>query len=190
MKSESKMKLEITARRTFFANIAITLMSVLLNTSPSVLAGEGEDNRAPEVPAEIAVREGNKVHFHGFGRGFQIYTWNGASWGPAVPDATLFDNEGNIVATHFIGPTWRSNSGSSVVGAVIPPRITVDPTAIPWLLLAAVKTEGPGIFAGTTFVQRVNTVGGLAPSTPGAFVGQVASIPYTADYFFYRSANK
>ena len=39
---------------------------------------------------------------------------------------------------------------------------------------------------GTTFIQRVNTTGGKAPSTDGAFVGQVARVPYTADYFFYR----
>jgi hypothetical protein len=43
---------------------------------------------------------------------------------------------------------------------------------------------GPGIFANTTFIQRVNTVGGKSPSTDGTFVGQVAKVPYTADYFF------
>jgi len=53
----------------------------------------------------------------------------------------------------------------------------------------AVTTEGPGIFADTTFIQRVNTVGGKAPSADGAFVGQVARVPYTADYFFYRKTN-
>jgi hypothetical protein len=67
----------------------------------------------------------------------------------------------------------------------------VDPDAIPWLLLAAVpaSTEGPGIFADTTYIQRVNTSGGKAPSVTGNFVGQVARVPYTADYYFYRQSN-
>jgi hypothetical protein len=48
------------------------------------------------------------------------------------------------------------------------------------------STHGPGIFADTTYIQRVNTTGGKAPSADGAFIGQVARVPYTADYFFYR----
>jgi len=151
-------------------------------------AGTGNDNRAPEVPEDIAVPAGNKVHFHGFGVGVQIYTWDGVSWGAAVPEATLFDGNG-IVAIHFAGPTWQSNSGSQVVGALPPKAVTVDPNAIPWLRLSAKSTEGPGIFANTTFIQRVNTSGGKAPSANGAFVGQVARVPYSADYFFYRRAN-
>jgi len=35
----------------------------------------------------------------------------------------------------------------------------------------------------------VNTTGGKSPSADGAFVGQVARVPYTADYFFYRHTN-
>ncbi len=164
-------------------------------TTSSVLA---DDNRAPEVPTTISVGETNKVHFHGFGVGFQIYTWNGTSWGGAVPEATLFDDDGNVVAVHFgvfavngsfVGPAWQSNSGSKVVGKIPPAAVTVDTNAIPWLRLEAVNPEGPGIFAATTFIQRVDTTGGKAPSTNGSFVGQVARIPYTADYFFYRQTS-
>ena len=149
-------------------------------------AAQATDNRAPEVPDQIAVGDTNKVHFHGFGVGFQVYTWDGTSWGTAVPDATLFDEDGNVVADHFAGPTWRSNSGSEVVGALPPAAVTMDPRAIPWLRLAAKTTHGPGVFADTTFIQRVNTTGGKAPSENGTFIGQVARVPYSADYFFYR----
>jgi hypothetical protein len=156
----------------------------------ALAAGSDKDNRAPEVPVTIAVPVGNKVHFHGFGMGVQIYTWNGANWGTAVPEATLFNGNG-VVAIHFAGPTWESNSGSQVVGALPPKSATVDSNAIPWLRLQAVEesTHGPGIFANTTYIQRVNTTGGKAPSANGAFVGQVARVPYTADYFFYRKTN-
>ena len=171
---------------------------LLLCAAAAFAVQAGTDNRAPEVPDTIAVPVGNKVHFHGFGVGVQIYTWNGTSWGSAVPEATLFNGEGVVAihfgvfdATHFVGPAWESNSGSEVVGALPPKSVAVDTNAIPWLRLAAVKelTHGPGIFADTTFIQRVNTTGGKAPSTDGAFVGQVARVPYTADYYFYRQSN-
>src|ERR1051326_2561038 len=131
----------------------------------AMAAAPGVDNRAPEVPGQIAVPVGNKVHFHGLGIGVQIYTWTGSSWGSAVPEALLFDNDGDIVAVHFAGPTWVSNSGSQVVGALPPQTAIVDTNAIPWLLLQAKAdaTHGPGIFANTTYIHRVNTVGGKAP---------------------------
>ena len=160
-------------------------LALISASTPSALA---DDKRAPEVPDDIAVESGNRVHFHGFGVGVQIYTWNGRDWGTAVPDAILFNAEG-IVATHFAGPTWESNSGSTVVGAVVQPTVTVDTNSIPWVRLQAVHTEGPGIFANTSFIQRVNTSGGKAPSTNGTVIGQVARVPYTADYFFYRKSN-
>src|SRR6266511_1981567 len=156
-------------------------LALLLGGGLAALAG-GKDNRAPEVPDDIAVPAGNKIPFHGFGVGVQIYTWNGASWGTAVPEAILFHAEG-IVTIHFGGPTWQSNSGSTVVGA-LPPVVFTR-----WMKVVLAKNPvGPGIFANTTFIQRVNTTGGKAPSTDGAFVGQVARVPYTADYFFYRQS--
>ena len=45
----------------------------------------------------------------------------------------------------------------------------------------------------TTFIQRLNTIGGLAPATGcGALsdVGNEAFVPYTADYFFYKEKDK
>jgi hypothetical protein len=175
-----------------------SVAAALLCTATAFAVQAGNDNRAPEVPDKIAVEAGNKVHFHGYAIGFQVYTWNAGSWGSAVPDATLFDDDGNIVATHFglfdathfVGPVWKSNSGSEVVGALPPTSIIVDETAIPWLRLAAVKnlTHGPGILAETTFIQRVNTVGGKAPLVAGT-PGQIAAVPYTAEYYFYRKSN-
>ena len=169
--------------------------ALLLCAVAASTAQAGTDNRAPDdVPPQIAVSSlTNKVSFHGFGVGFQIYTWDGSSWGHVVPDATLFDDEGNVVATHFAvpsgNPAWQSNSGSRVVGALPPTAVIVDTNSIPWVRLQPLTTEGPGVFADTTFIQRVHTVGGKAPTTPGSFVGQRAPVAYTADYFFYRHSN-
>ena len=74
--------------------------------------------------------------------------------------------------------------------------VTVDPKAIAWLLLDGVGSQngptGGDKLTGTTFVQRLNTTGGLAPSTGCSSltdVGNQAFVPYTADYFFYKKAD-
>src|SRR5262245_6501855 len=163
---------------------ALTL--VLLAAVAPVGADPGNDNRAPDLSdcPELKVESGNKVAFQALGVGVQIYRWDGTSWVFVAPEAVLYHGNGQV-ATHFAGPTWESNSGSIVVGTVID-RCSPDPDAIPWLLLGAAFTDGPGIFDRVTFIQRLNTVGGLAPDEPGDFVGEVARVPYAADYVFYR----
>jgi hypothetical protein len=53
--------------------------------------------------------------------------------------------------------------------------------------------EGPtggDLLTRTTFVQRVNTSGGLAPAdgcSQASDVGKKAFMPYTADYFFFTT---
>ena len=139
---------------------------------------------------DIGVPEGSRDSFHVFGKGVQIYRWTGTAWVFFNPAADLYaDADGNgLVGTHFgtpNGPGWRTFSGSQVVGTVSG-RCTPNPAAIAWVRLDAVAS-GAGVFEQTKFIQRVNTVGGLAPTAPGSFVGQEARVPYTADYFFYRA---
>jgi hypothetical protein len=90
------------------------------------------------------------------------------------------------VGVHYVGPKWESYGGSTVVGSVMA-NCVPDPSAIPWLLLRTVSTTGPGIFSPVTYIQRVNTTGGLAPAAPGSFVGETVDVPYTAEYYFYRA---
>jgi hypothetical protein len=144
---------------------------------------------APQLGScdSLAAPEGTKLSFHTFATGDQIYRWNGTSWVFVAPSADLFADATatGAVGTHFAGPTWLSNSGSAVVGAVAK-RCPAPGNAIPWLLLSAVSSTGPGIFDGTTHIQRLNTVGGSAPAEPGSFLGEERRVPYTADYYFYR----
>jgi Protein of unknown function (DUF3455) len=169
-----------------------TSAMLLLAVAALSRAARADDQRAPDLVGDcqrLRVGPGNKVAFHAFGVGVQIYRWSGTSWVFVAPEAVLYADAGDhgVVGIHFGGPTWQSNSGSKVVGTVID-HCTPNPDAIPWLLLGAASTEGPGIFDHVTYLQRVNTVGGKAPTDPGAFPGQVARVPYSADYFFYRRA--
>jgi hypothetical protein len=168
---------------------ALALPLLALTLAAPAGADPSDDLRPPDLGdcQQLQVRPGNELIFHAFGAGVQVYRWDGTSWNFVAPQAVLFADSGlhGIVGIHFGGPTWESVSGSRVVGAVID-HCTPDPDAIPWLLLQATSSEGPGVFDGVSYLQRLNTVGGIAPGVPGAFPGQVVRVPYTADYYFYR----
>jgi len=87
------------------------------------------------------------VFLVGHAVGVQIYVCNntagGYAWSLVAPRAKLYDDKDDLLATHFGGPTWQAKDSSCVVGRV-ENRVTVDPTAISWLRLAAdAKGAGP-----------------------------------------------
>lgn len=155
---------------------------------------EERSGKTPELPAgceRLQVEDGTKLAFRAYAIGVQVYRWNGASWGFVGPIANLHADEGlnGQIGIHYGGPTWEGNGGSKVVGRRID-GCSPEAMAIPWLLLEAVTSDGPGIFHRISYIQRLYTAGGLAPSAPGANVGDEARVPYTAEYYFYRSKNK
>jgi hypothetical protein len=173
------------------AQLVAPALALLLGACASSSNAEpANDNRAPEVPTAIQVPgTTNKVHFHVFAVGVQIYTWNGTSWVFQAPEAVLFADAGvnGEVGIHYGGPTWKTESGSKVVGAAVANAPSPNPDSVPQLLVRAVSTEGPGILERTTYIQRVNTIGGKAPSNDGTAIGEEARVPYTAEYYFFRS---
>src|SRR5918994_1571043 len=125
--------------------------------------------------------------------GVQKYTCQAnGTWLFTDPEATLYKTTGapRPVGTHFLNfstgrPVWRFKGASSVQAA----RTQSAPGGtgnIAWLLLQGVETS-PGRLGQTTWIQRLNTTGGVAPAgacTPGA----TTAVPYSADYFFWREA--
>jgi hypothetical protein len=131
----------------------------------------------------------------------------------------LFNRNGKQLTTHFFSPnpfeantdptqigdrmiraTWQDSRDTSRVWARSSQNSTdsgfVARDAIAWLLLEVVGAQkgptGGDTLTPTHFVQRVNTVGGLAPSTGCGSthdIGNQAFVPYEADYFFYREAH-
>jgi hypothetical protein len=125
--------------------------------------------------------------------GVQIYTCagqgSGVAWTLKAPEAVLRDAGGKVVARHFAGPAWQAEDGSTVVGEVAARADAPGGNAIPWLLLRAKSHEGAGQFAEVAFVQRVDTVGGLAPATgcDTGTRGNEVRVPYSAAYLFYAA---
>lgn len=128
------------------------------------------------------------------GVGVQIYTCQSAkddaerfSWTLSGPEAKIADKDGKPVAQHYAGPTWEASDGSKVVGDVVARDDGPDASAIPWLLLRARSTGGHGRFSAVTWIQRLHTVGGRAPSAGcnATSAGQELRVSYSADYNFY-----
>ena len=142
------------------------------------------------VPDQITPGVGNKVFLVGHGVGVQIYTCNGSTWSSAVPRANLYDDNGKLIITHFRGPTWQAKDGSQAHGTVVN-KVNLDQTAIDWVLLSTTTT--PGLdgdrLVDTTFIQRLDTVGGLTPPAAdcnAATANTVVEVPYTAEYVFWK----
>lgn len=176
------------------AILQLSIVGVMLAFNPTV--NLGDENRQPELPSPlcdtIQVEAGNRLFYHVYAIGVQIYRWNGTSWVFVAPEANLYadQNYHGKIGFHFGGPTWESISGSFVRAARVPGTgCTPDATAIPWLLLKTVSSDGPGIFSRVTYIQRTNTSGGLIPAAPGSTVGEEKRVPYTAEYYFYRAEN-
>jgi hypothetical protein len=167
----------------------------------------------PPVPQNLEVPEGNVPFAITSAEGTQNYIClvpNGggpATWTFLGPQATLFNAQNEQLMTHYLSPnpdenntaraTWRDSRDTSTVWAVAIQNSSdpayVEAGAIPWLLLRVVGVEfGPDFgdrLVNTTYIQRVNTSGGVAPATGcsgRSDGGKRAMVPYTTQYVFYR----
>lgn len=151
----------------------------------------------PETPSTIAVPAGHNLAHQFHAEGFQVYTCtrdaSGAlSFAFRAPRADLFDDGGDLEVKHFggieVGLTpgvyWQSVRDDSFVragNAITAP----NPGNIPLVRLEKLETAGNGILSRVSFVQRLATLGGVAPAGACAPEGVEAAVPYSADYFFY-----
>jgi Protein of unknown function (DUF3455) len=160
----------------------------------ALLAACATTSRAPVVaPDSLKPPDTQLLVLETHATGVQIYeckaTKDNAArfeWAFVAPEAELIDLAGVKVGKHYAGPTWEAIDGSKVVGEVKARDDGPDPNAIPWLLLSAKSTSGSGMLNRTTFVQRLQTVGGKAPEGCGKDdAGKQLRVDYQATYNFY-----
>jgi hypothetical protein len=168
------------------ATTATLAMTQVANAAPA----------PPDVPVTIKPPAGNQPFLVATViKGVQTYKCSGGTLATSgsVPTADLVgNNDKNFIIHHSIGPTWTATDGSSVsLLAGQKPTATPSPDPannIPWLLVpvgpAGTSNDPNGRLAGTTFIQRVNTKGGVSPG--GACTADVP-VPYTADYYFWKA---
>jgi hypothetical protein len=170
-----------------------------------------------EAPANLRPPDGHVAFLKLSATGTQNYVClpgaSGLAWKFQGPQATLFAKFRLLslevqqqLATHFLSlnpkepgtarATWQSSSDSSAVWAKkidesTDPRY-VSPNAIPWFLLQIVGSQkGPNdgaFFTQITYMQRVNTDGGIMPAEACTEAGSLRFVPYKADYVFFRAS--
>ena len=148
---------------------------------------------APSVPPSLQAPAGSTLYLEALASGVQIYECSRRAdstyaWALKAPEAVLTARSGQLIGKHYAGPTWEAVDGSTVVGKVRAQDPAPSPSAIPWVLLDAKSNAGVGTFAGAKVVQRVATVGGIAPTggCTESTIKSEARVPYSASYFFYR----
>jgi hypothetical protein len=190
----------------------LVLASVFAMAFQTIAMGQprgGNDGR-PAVPVNLQVPPGHSLYLKAYAVGTQNYVCLPSGWSFLGPQATLFmtfpwrdGNSGVQIATHFLSsnpmeggmsrPSWQGSLDTGAVWAKSIANSTdpnfVAPGAIPWLLLEVVGSQrGPtdgATLTITSFIQRVNTSGGVAP-TSACTVGSTALVPYTTDYYFFK----
>ena len=197
-------------RRLVTGSTMAVIVGTLAITTPA--ARETGEIVPASVPGALQVPAGHTFAMIASATGTQNYIClvasGGFAWTFLGPQATLFDAGGGQIATHFLSPnpnqggaarpTWQDSADTSAVWAVAIATYAdadyVDPGAIPWLLLRVVGSQaGPSggqTLSQTTYIQRVNTVGGVAPASgcsDALDIGKRALVPYTTDYVFYRA---
>jgi hypothetical protein len=174
------------------AQVAALLLALLV----AACAGPQAPTSKVTVPDKLKPGPNESLMMVVPARGVQIYECRARTdqagmydWAFVAPEADLFDARGRQIGRHYAGPHWEATDGSKILGTVKDRADAPVVGAIPWLLLAA-KSVGPaGAFSKVTSIQRVNTVGGVAPKTDcsQATARTPARVDYTADYYFFTA---
>jgi Protein of unknown function (DUF3455) len=145
-----------------------------------------------DVPETIKVPEVNTLQMTLFAKGDQIYQClfaDGAyQWQWQAPDAKLYEPQNQSqVGSHGAGPSWVYKDGSSLKAKALQKVNSPEKSAAPWLLLEVTEHKGDGMLTNTRYIQRINTTGGISPSSAcdGNHLGAEKRVSYTADYVFY-----
>lgn len=186
----------LTLATLFAASACAAAADPMLNDEDVDTSGAALSSHcAPPVDPAIVVPAGHRLALSLDAAGVQIYmcqvnaAGTGYAWVFQAPEATLYNARGREVGTHYAGPTWQYKDGSKVMASRLA-GVTPDPTSIPWLLLQATTHEGLGRLAGVTYIQRLETTGGVAPAAASCnaeHMGEVARVDYTAVYHFFEA---
>ena len=149
------------------------------------------------LPDAVKVPAGHRVAMETVGAGQIAYECRARvgmpgqfEWVFVGPEARLMDRRGMEVGRYWGPPaTWENKDGSRVTAT----QVAVAPAGggnIPLQLVKADPAMGMGAMQGVSYIQRVATVGGVAPSAAcgTANAGQRQMVKYQADYIFWKAA--
>lgn len=148
------------------------------------------------LPEAVRVPDGHRVTWETVGVGRITYECRAKAdaagvfeWTFVGPQADLASRAGAKLGTYFGPPaTWAAADGSRITGT----QVAVAPNGagnLPFQLVKANPATGAGAMNGVTYVQRVATVGGVAPTSAcdAGTVGRKEVVNYRADYVFWKA---
>jgi len=147
-----------------------------------------------DVPAPVQPPAGQKAAMTWTGSGDLTYECRAKAddaaafeWAFVGPDAKLADAKTRTaMGKYYAGPTWEAADGSKITGK----QVGIAPASAGNIPFQLVKTEGgTGAMKDVTYIQRVNTKGGVAPkdACTASMKGSKKTVPYSADYVFYKA---
>lgn len=176
--------------------LALVVASTLAGGAFAPGSARASGASAPAVvPATLRPPANQELAHELLAKGVQLYECASSNdayptfaWKFKGPEADLADRNGRPMGTHYGGPTWKAPDGSAVVAEVSAKADATQPKAIPHLLLSVKSASGNGAFSKVRSIQRLDTVGGIAPTEPCTAneVTRVARVPYTATYYMYQ----
>lgn len=182
-----------------FALASTAAVAVTLSACAGMPMGGTPKVAAPysqaALPAAVQVQAGHRVTLELIGVGEITYQCGPRKddnsvfeWVFVGPVAKLNDRSGKTVGKYYGPPaTWEHMDGSKITGV----QLAVAPSPagnIPLQLVKANPATGTGAFTGVSHIQRVATVGGVAPAAPCSLGnwGTKQVVSYASDYILYR----
>jgi Protein of unknown function (DUF3455) len=183
---------QLRSYRTILVAAVLLVLAHVLSLPLSVSARSGAT--PPSVPEIIAVPPPYVLLFRLHATGVQTYECQNGQWTFRAPRAVLFDPHTNrLTGIHYggidrgltPGPWWEAlGDGSSIRGGNAVSAPSPNPNSIPLLRLEVLERHGSGLFSQVSYIQRLNTLGGVGP-VGVCSAGAQRWVPYTADYYFY-----
>jgi hypothetical protein len=185
-----RLRTKVTAATTGVACAGLLAAALIAGPVASATETAADTPQPIVVPPELVPPAGATLSSTFAAVGVQLYRCTAGVWAFVEPVATLTapprGPRGPHTAIHFRGPSWQSAVDGSLVEATV--RASVPrPGTIAWLLLESKPTTrvNNGVFGRVTFIQRLRTVGGVAPAGACTTEGQEAGVRYGAEYRFF-----
>lgn len=154
-------------------------------------------NTQLDVPEDIRVPAGNQAVLEAQGKGNLLYECQAIrrapheyAWLLRSTGLTLSDSYGHAIVYYpGLQSRWVHSDGSQVLAREFV-EVSRDSQNLPLQRAKAVPSGIPGALKDISYVQNLRTQGGIVtskPCTAGA-LGMRVSVPYEADYVFWRPA--